>query len=84
MIDYITLPVEWRAVGGWFINDVVWWVNPNSANYWVLPEQADSALGMLGLLNMRVKCVLAEGLGDDYAAPEVSGACDESASQMWS
>ena len=44
------------------------------ANCHVMPDQADSVLAALGLLHMRVKCVIFE-VGGDYDT-EVSGESD--------
>ena len=73
-IDFMALPVEPQSVGARFLNDVREGHNVDWADSSVTPDQADRILAALGLLHMRVKCVIfcIEG---DYDT-EVSGACD--------
>ena len=73
-IDFMALPVEPRSAGAQFLKDVREGHNVLWANSRVTPDQADRVLAALGLLHMRVKCVIfcIEG---DYDT-EVSGACD--------
>ena len=70
----MALPVEPRSAGARFLKDVreghdVDWVNSR-----ITPDQADHVLAALGLLHMRVKCVIFVIEGD-YDT-EVSGVCE--------
>ena len=70
----MAMPLEPRSAGAQFLEDVrqgrdVDWVNGH-----ITPDQADCVLAALGLLHMRVKCVIFDIEGD-YDT-EVSGACD--------
>ena len=73
-INFMALPVEPRSAGARFLKDVREGHDVDWANSRVTPDQADRVLAALGLLHMRVKCVIfcIEG---DYDT-EVSGACD--------
>ena len=72
-VDFIALPLEPRSAGARFIEDVREGHDVDWANSRVTPDQADCILAALGLLHMRVKCVIFD-IGGDYDA-EVSGAC---------
>ena len=73
-IDFMALPVEPRSAGARFLKDVREGHDVDWANSRVTPDQADCVLAALGLLHMRVKCVIFDIEGD-YDT-EVSGACD--------
>ena len=73
-INFMALPVEPRSAGARFLKDVREGHDVDWANSRVTPDQADCVLAALGLLHMRVKCVIF-GIEGDYDT-EVSGACD--------
>ena len=73
-INFMALPVEPRSAGARFLKDVREGHDVDWANSRVTPDQADRVLAALGLLHMRVKCVIFVIEGD-YDT-EVSGACD--------
>ena len=73
-LDFTALPLGTQSVGAQFLEDVREGHDVDWANSRVTPDQADRILAALGLLHMRVKCVIFDIEGD-YDT-EVSGACD--------
>ena len=73
-INFMALPVEPGSAGARFLKDVREEHDVDWANSRFTPDQTNCILAALGLLHMRVKCVIfvIEGVYDT----EVSGACD--------
>ena len=69
--DFVAVPVGPRTMGGQFLEEVLQGWAVDWANCHVSTGEVDCMLMALGLLHMRVKCVIAEELGGDYE-PAVS------------
>ena len=67
-----TVPLMPRSGGGQFLGEVTRGYEVDWSDCCMLPDQADCVLVMLGLLHMRVKCMIPEELGGNYM-PEMSG-----------
>ena len=74
-VDFIALPLKLRSAGAHFLKDVREGHDVDWANRRVKPNQADRVLAALGLLHMRVKCVIFK-VGGDYDT-KVSGVSDQ-------
>ena len=57
-VDFLALPLEPQSAGAWFLEDVREGHNVDWAHSRVTPDQADCILAALGLLHIRVKCVI--------------------------
>lgn len=68
---FTAVPVHPGSGGGWFLGDVLQGYGVNWATWSMPPGKAACVLAVLGLLHMRVKCMIPEELGGDYT-PEVS------------
>ena len=69
--DSSAMPVGPQTMGGRFLEDVLWGCAVDWADCCVLAREADCVLVALGLLHMRVKCVIPKELGGNYE-PKVS------------
>lgn len=63
-----------RIGDGQFLGEVTRGYEVDWLDCHVLPNQADCVQAALGLLHMRVKCMIPKELGGNYV-PEVSGMC---------
>lgn len=76
--DFVAVPVGPWTMWGLFLEEVLWGWAVDWANCRIPSGEADCVLAALGLLHMRVKCVISAEMGEDYL-PQVSacglGAC---------
>ena len=72
-VDFTALPLGPRSAGAQFLEEVREGHDVDWANSRIPPDQADRVLAALGLLHMRVKCVVFDPNGE--YDNEVSGAC---------
>ena len=70
--DFTAMSLMPGLFGGRFLDNVMSGCEINWEECKVPPDQADCVLAALGLLHMRVKCVIDEKCGGDYES-EVSG-----------
>jgi len=73
--DFLAMRLEFRSLGPHFLEGFLEG-NVDEWEFMRMPaEEADCVLVVLGLLHMRVKCVIPEELGGDYQPARVRGVC---------
>jgi len=75
-VDFTALPLEARSDGAFFVELVWGGHDADWADRRIAPDQADRVLAALGLLHMRVKCVVNCSESEyDYVVSDPCGCC---------